>query len=636
MLEGQTKTKLFLHADASQNDYKLSQDMFSKAFQFNPMPMTISSLSSGILLSVNESWLELFGFERRQVIGKPSNDLGCWHDPEEKQKMFDMLFESGSVKDYDLNIVTSTGQVRYGSMFMELVEIDDEKCLISAFHDLTDRKKIEEELEKHKSLLEEVASRRTAQLQETNRKMQRILENIEDAYVMLDNDLRIIFANTKAESLLDKSGAEMLGKGILDCYPEMSQSTLDLLLSVVNTKIPKHFEVHSANLNKWIEFSIYPSVGTISVIIKDITLRKNGEEALRQSEERFSAAFHSSPIIMSITLLDSGVIIDVNEAWLHASEYRRDEVVGRTYKQIEMLEEDARQEMIRRIIEDGRFKEMEMNFRTKKGDVRTGLVSAEIIVSNNEYCVLATIVDITERKRLENDMARLDRLNLIGEMAASIGHEVRNPMTTVRGFIQMVSDKEGCQPYREYFDLMIEELDRANSIITNFLSMANNKAVELEPLSLNTIIKSMYPLIYSDALLTDKSVKLDLGRIPKAILDEKEIRQMILNLARNGLDAMDAGGLLTIGTYSDKNEVILFVRDEGGGIDPELQLKIGTPFITTKKDGTGLGLAVCYSIANRHGASIRFNTGDTGTTFQVRFKKRALKSVEDELISATI
>ncbi|MGE5404096.1 MAG: PAS domain S-box protein, partial [Candidatus Saccharibacteria bacterium] len=398
----------------------------------------------------------------------------------------------------------------------------------------------------------------------------------------------------------------------------------------------QHFEVFSPKYDKWLEFSIYPSSDAISVVIRDVSLQKSGEEALRQSEERFSAAFHSSPIIMSITLLDSGSIIDVNDAWIRGSGYRREEVIGKTYKQIEMLEESTRQEMIRRIIEDGRFKEMEMNFCTKQGEIRTGLVSAEIIVSNNEYCVLSTIVDITERKRLENDMARLDRLNLIGEMAASIGHEVRNPMTTVRGFIQMVSDKEGCQPYREYFDLMIEELDRANSIITSFLSMANNKAVELETMSLNTIIKSMYPLIYSDALLADKSVKMDLGRIPKTILDEKEIRQLILNLARNGLDAMEAGGLLTIGTYSDKNEVILFVRDEGGGIDPELQSKIGTPFLTTKKDGTGLGLAVCYSIANRHGASIKFNTGDTGTTFQVRFKQLTLQPPEDDLISATV
>lgn len=234
-------------------------------------------------------------------------------------------------------------------------------------------------------------------------------------------------------------------------------------------------------------------------------------------------------------------------------------------------------------------------------------------------CRLVTIQDITELRRMEKELARLDKLNLVGEMAASIGHEVRNPMTTVRGFLQILGGKEKYSEEKEYFDLMAEEIDRANSIITEYLSLARDKTVDLKPGYLNAILRVLQPLIQADASYTDKQIKLDLGLPPKLLFDEKEIRQLILNLARNGLEAMQPGGTLTIGTRQEKNESILFVKDEGHGLDIDLMEKLGTPFVTTKENGTGLGLAVCYSIAARHNARIEVATGLNGTTFSVRF-----------------
>lgn len=228
--------------------------------------------------------------------------------------------------------------------------------------------------------------------------------------------------------------------------------------------------------------------------------------------------------------------------------------------------------------------------------------------------------EILKRKQMENEVARLDQLNLVGEMAAGIGHEIRNPMTTVRGFLQLLGGKKEYIQDKEYFDLMIEELDRGNSIITEFLSLARNKAVDLKTQNLNHIVKTLSPLIQADAMVSDKSVKVEPGDIPDLLLDEKEIRQLVLNLARNGLEAMSPGGNLNIRTVSDGDEVVLSVQDKGKGIEPDALEKIGTPFFTTKDYGTGLGLAVCYSIAARHNASIKVETGPTGTTFHVRFK----------------
>lgn len=228
--------------------------------------------------------------------------------------------------------------------------------------------------------------------------------------------------------------------------------------------------------------------------------------------------------------------------------------------------------------------------------------------------------DISEYRKIQKEMARLDQLNTVGEIAAGIGHEIRNPMTTVKGFLQMLSQNEDFIHHQHYFNLMLDELERANGIISEFLALAKNKLVDLQPRNLNSIITAIFPLLQADALLVDKSIVLDLAEIPDLLLDEKEIRQLLLNLVRNGLEAMQAGGTVYVSTRLEEEQVVLSVRDEGKGINHELMDKLGTPFITTKDNGTGLGLAICYSIVARHEAGIIPYTSPTGSTFIIRFK----------------
>lgn len=230
--------------------------------------------------------------------------------------------------------------------------------------------------------------------------------------------------------------------------------------------------------------------------------------------------------------------------------------------------------------------------------------------------------DITEKKKYEQEMKRLSGLDLIGQMAAGISHEIRNPMTTVRGFLQLLSKKEECAAFHEYFTLMIDELDRANSIITEFLSMGNTRTTDLQELNLNAIIDDISPLLEADAFNQHKQLKIELSEIPTLKLNRNEIRQLLLNLYRNGLEAMDEGKTLTIKTYMEKNHVVLAVADEGKGIKPEVLEKLGTPFFSTKDNGTGLGLGVCYAIAARHNAKIEIETSPKGTTFFVKFQRK--------------
>lgn len=341
---------------------------------------------------------------------------------------------------------------------------------------------------------------------------------------------------------------------------------------------------------------------------------------LAQSEDRFYKAFHYNPHMMVIINMKDNSFIEVNQAALDTFGFSRDEVLGNNLFSFGTSENyDEIQQIIRALKAHGKVSDIEINTRTKSGNNIVIAVSSILITFYEEECRLSIMKDITDRKYYEKELARLDRLHLIGEMAASLGHEVRNPITSVRGFLQMFSQQEEHGEKKLYYELMIEELDRANAIISEFLSMARDKTSNLQPLYLNSIIETLHPMMQAEALQNGKEIELLLENAPPLLLDKNEIRQMILNMVRNGLEAMCQNGTVTISTAVRPKEILLSIKDQGRGIDPEYLDRIGTPFVSSKENGTGLGLAVCYSIAARHGAKIDYNTGPDGTTFMVRF-----------------
>jgi len=356
------------------------------------------------------------------------------------------------------------------------------------------------------------------------------------------------------------------------------------------------------------------------IITRDITERKKMEEALRLSEECFSKAFDASPVLMAISRLEEGKFIKANKAFCRTLGYSREEIIGQSTLELGLCSDPADRNLIKqRLMANQSVQDMEIRFCKKTGEQGLGLLSAEKLDVHGEICILTIVTDITELRQMEVEMTRLDRLNIVGEMAASIGHEIRNPMTTVRGYLQLLQQNKNYHQEIEYFDLMIEELDSANIIITEFLSLAKNKMVEMKLRNLNEIISKSLLLIQANAISQDKHIKLELHDLPDLLLDEKEIRQLILNLVNNGMESMSSTGDVTIRTVAEKENVVLAVEDQGHGIGHELLDKLGTPFFTTKEQGTGLGLAVCYRIAARHNAKIDLETGSTGTTFYVRF-----------------
>ena len=225
-------------------------------------------------------------------------------------------------------------------------------------------------------------------------------------------------------------------------------------------------------------------------------------------------------------------------------------------------------------------------------------------------------------------MTSLDRLNIVGEMAAGIAHEIRNPMTTVRGLLQFMQRKKEFINHRENFSLMIDELDRANKIITEFLSLSKDKAFQFQQENLNNIINTICPLLQSNILYNNSILELKLNSLPDIQIDKSSIRQLILNLVKNSLDAMPTGGKITISTNLVDNQIFMSIKDSGIGIPLDIQKKIGTPFFTTKENGTGLGLAICYRIVQRHSASLEIaSKPNQGTTCTIKFNARATQCI---------
>ncbi len=345
---------------------------------------------------------------------------------------------------------------------------------------------------------------------------------------------------------------------------------------------------------------------------------KDMQNKVNNSEERFYMAFNNSPHMMSIIRRSDCKYIDVNQRFLILRGFSREEIIGKKPTDIGVLGGEL-QSVLDLIDQKGIVENLEVSMATKEGLKGTILLSVDKIILDNEECMLFAFNDISEIKRMQAEMDRLDRLNLVGQMAAGIGHEIRNPMTTVRGYLQLLGAKPAYSEQKPTFDLMISELDRANSIITEFLSLAKITQSELQIQNLNDILKSVYPLIEAYALTQNKQIRFIPGLIPNVPLNAKEITQLVLNLCRNGFEAIVDSGCLTIQTYTEDNNVVLAVEDEGCGIPEENLRKLGTPFFTTKGDGTGLGLSICYRIAHNHNANINVSSSPRGTTFIVRF-----------------
>jgi PAS domain S-box-containing protein len=371
--------------------------------------------------------------------------------------------------------------------------------------------------------------------------------------------------------------------------------------------------------------------GSLFVHIIETTMEKEKlrEQVMHLSRKYFREAETLQQMMdaapLSITLLDQkGRIVSVNDAFLQF--YRLSRPSGTRDDLIRKEMEKVMQGLDFEIIASRAEQTLEGNVKTSEilqsaDRVFYATTSPITKMHTNENIGAVIIVqDITELEALRMELNHVERLGLVGQMAASITHEIRNPMAVVRGFLQLMREKSPAS-LEHYYRIVMEELDRANGIINDFLSLAQNRVVKMELYRLHEIISELTPLLWADANLRGQSIEVRLDEnAPLLMLNHKEIKQLILNLGRNAMEAMGEKGKLTLEMRLQPDGVELYVTDTGPGIPPAQKERLFEPFFTTKSKGTGLGLSLCLSIMERHGGRINVESEEgLGTTFIVFF-----------------
>ncbi|KSU84156.1 PAS domain S-box-containing protein [Fictibacillus enclensis] len=231
---------------------------------------------------------------------------------------------------------------------------------------------------------------------------------------------------------------------------------------------------------------------------------------------------------------------------------------------------------------------------------------------------LGILQDVTERRQTQERLRKAETLNVVGEMAAGVAHEIRNPLTSLKGFVQLMQN-EG-QAHEVYYSIILNEVDRIDHIIKEFLLLAKTDRQEVQKISLVNTLKETVSLLETQAIL--KNITLDLvceEDLPDSHCDPFQMKQVFINLIKNAIEASNAGGKISITAKRKDSKYIHFTfTDNGTGMPNKVLNRIGKPFYTTKEDGTGLGLMVSYKIIENHKGTVNVSSEvGKGTTFEI-------------------
>ncbi len=339
-----------------------------------------------------------------------------------------------------------------------------------------------------------------------------------------------------------------------------------------------------------------------------------------QMEKAFKELFLSNPCPMALISVDTQQVITANEHFVNLTGQDYETILKWRIHSLKELISPRDYHYIRKsLLRQQNVKDYKCKFNVRSQNANTVFLNIRYLMFNEQNMLLLTVVDISESIELKQHIERLSCLNLVGQLAASIGHEIRNPMTTVRGYLRYMQRKPTFSGLAEQFSMMICELDRANEIITDFLTLAKNRVNGSAVQNLNKIIEDIEPLIEAMGSEIGHSIEFVLQPIPDLLVDKIDIHKILINLVKNGFEAMDDKGKVVVSTFKEEHYIVLQVTDEGKGISKDTLEKLGTPFFTTKEKGTGLGLSVCYQIAARHNALIDIQTNSAGSTFSLKF-----------------
>lgn len=352
---------------------------------------------------------------------------------------------------------------------------------------------------------------------------------------------------------------------------------------------------------------------------------KQSAEELRSTKEYLESFVNQTSDAIHVADLQ-GNAIQVNQAFETMYGWSEEEALGNPVPEVP---EDRKQEFEAKLSlvlhgdSVAYFETVRMNKDGQLLDI--SITISPIRNEQGQIIAVASISrNITMRKQTEEVLRRSEKLSLVGQLAAGVAHEIRNPLTTLRGFVQLQKKKGACTPY--HLDIMLSELDRINFIVGEFLVLAKPQISRFEPVDLRDIIQDIVLLIDSQAHMTDVRIETRFDSdLPLLTCEPNQLKQVLVNIMKNGMEAMAEGGTLTVELSAhEADSLIIRITDQGCGIPDDELPRLGEPFFTRKESGNGLGLMVSQQIIANHNGSMQIRSQvNVGTCVEIRLPLNA-------------
>jgi PAS domain S-box-containing protein len=589
----------------------------------------------GMLKFVNHMAREMTGYSEQELTSAPFTEF--IHPADRDMVMENHLrrLKGDNLQPrYSFRLTVKDGSTKWVEIGAVLVDWEGKPATLNFLSDITARKQAE------------------VNLRESEKKWHDLFEILPVGVSIVDSKNQVIDTNSALAQILDLSRVDLLKgkfKGRKYLQPDktlMPPEEFPSIRAVNEQKIIRDVEIGVEKEDGtiiWTSVSATPlSSGSGSATVTtDITERKRAEEYLRVSEDKFSKLFHSSPDAILLSELKSGRIIEVNTSFEKYSGYSRHELIGHPVLEFNMYSPADRQRFVSMVKDHSSIRNAEFTLRNKTGEVLIVMASADLIEINNEPHTLTILHDITERKRAEEEIRKLnteleqrveerthelreaqekivrqEKLAVLGQLAGGVGHELRNPLAVINTsiyYLKLVQPEAG-EKVKHHHAMIEQEVHNAEKIITDLLDFARVSSMEGEPVPVKELVQRV--LVRFPALPTVEVIlKLPAG-LPMVFADPLQMEQVMGNLVVNGCQAMADGGRLTISARRKKGMVAIAVKDTGVGIPPENMKKLFEPLFTTRAKGIGLGLAVSKKLAEANGGRIEVESEPgRGSTF---------------------
>ncbi|RLQ96192.1 PAS domain-containing sensor histidine kinase [Falsibacillus albus] len=349
--------------------------------------------------------------------------------------------------------------------------------------------------------------------------------------------------------------------------------------------------------------------------IQDITDKIKIGYSLRENEKKYRLLAENSSDIINLHDRD-GQYLYVSPSVTTLLGYDPHEITGQSpYDYIHPDDVPIIEKYHKKILID--HEPVLVTYRSKKKDGSYIWLETTIKAVENSDEFISVSRDIQHRIETDRLLRRSEKLAVVGQLAAAVAHEIRNPLTPIKGFIQLFKDTKTVN--EKYVDIVLDELDRVETIISEFLAMAKPHHERMEIIHVESLVENIVELMGTEALMNNKEIVFTgSDTCPKIQGDANSIKQVIVNIIQNGLDAIDEKGTVDVRVIPFEENICIQVEDNGCGIPQERLSKLGEPFYSTKEKGTGLGLMTSFNIIDQHKGKVEVQSEmDEGTTVTI-------------------